>query len=126
MSRTAKVWKGAGASLRVQCRIRPGGSVPAVFNSDDVLAAGLYQSGVETAVFSPSVSWNTVAADGTSQTGYDQGQVLVTITATQAGLLQPSVTYNLEIERYLAGDSARANPESIASVPISVRRRNAQ
>lgn len=126
MSRTAKVWHAAGATLRIQCKLRPSGSVPAVFNADDTLQAGLYQSSVEAPVLAPTVGWATTDANNQPQTGYDQGQVMVTLTATQAALLQGGVTYNLEVERCLAADTGRVNPEAIASIPISVRRKNAQ
>jgi hypothetical protein len=125
MSRSIKIWKGYARDIPIQCVLIPTGSTPAVFGPADTLTAAMYQSGVDAAVFEPTVGWYTKDnQDGPTQTGYDQGEVLVSVTNEEAALLQPSVPYNLIVVWSPASNPTQSAP--VASIPITVRNRNAQ
>jgi len=56
----------------------------------------VYQSRSATALFSPAVTWYTA---NSTQTGYDQGQVLVSYTIAQSAQLVPTGSYTLVVSR---------------------------
>jgi hypothetical protein len=93
--------RGSAKDLPIQGRV-PG--APAVYGAGDTLEAEVraYQAGA--AIFVPDVAWYTAGGD---QTGYEQGQVLVSYTATQAALLQPTLPHTLLVWRTPSGDVDR-------------------
>jgi hypothetical protein len=96
-----------------------GGTVPAQYNSTDVLTAAINQHGQAVPVFVPTIGWQTTnPKTGLSQTGYTQGQVEVGGTRAQALLLMPSLSFTLLVWRAIVGNSG--NPELIARYPIVV------
>jgi hypothetical protein len=79
----------------------------ATFAADDILSAQWYpaSSGPSNpgALFSPAVDWYTA---GQTQSGWEQNQVVVSISAAQAGLMVPSIRYALDVCRAPADDSS--------------------
>jgi hypothetical protein len=71
-----------------------GGLSNPVFGATDTLSANLWPGDSETALFQPTVIWYT--ANGT-QTGYEQGEVLLTISAAQAAQLEQLGNYSVEV-----------------------------
>jgi hypothetical protein len=118
-ARIAKVWQGLARKLPIQCYLLPSGTVPAVFNADDILAAAVYQVGVAAPIFTPAVGWRTKDPVGNTQLGYDLGQIEVSIVEDESALLQPTIPYTLVVTRALAADPDQA--ESIVSMAIKVR-----
>lgn len=92
-----------------------GGSVKAVYASGDTLAAGIYAHGSSSALFNPTIGWFT---NGGLQTGYDQGQVLASVSATQAATLEVSGSYTLLVTNTPAADPTRTYP--IARIALRV------
>jgi hypothetical protein len=84
---------GAAADFPVQTWNRGNASKP-VYTSADALTAYCYQGRSLTALFSPAVAWYTA---NSTQTGYDQGQVLLSITSMQAALLTPGGAYSVVV-----------------------------
>ena len=80
MSVQLTIVQGSAADWPLQAQNR-GGSTTPTFGSSDTLTATIWVGVDQTALFQPSVSWYT--ANGT-QTGYGQGQVLVSPTAARA------------------------------------------
>lgn len=65
-----------------------------MFASGDTLAAYVYPGQEEASLFSPAAAWYTA---GNTQTGYGQGQVLVSITAAQSATLEANGLYTLAV-----------------------------
>ena len=86
---------GSHEDYPLQCWNRGAQSAP-VFLADDVMTAYVYRGQDQSTVFSPTVAWYT---KNSTQTGYDQGQVLVTITSAQAALLSENGEYSLIVWR---------------------------
>ncbi len=93
MSVQLTIVQGSAADWPLQAQNRGGASVP-TFGSSDTLTATVWIGVNQTALFQPAVSWYT--ANGT-QTGYGQGQVLVSPTAAQSTQLEQNGTYSLEV-----------------------------
>ncbi len=77
-----------------------------VFNSASILSASVWEGQNQTSLFSPVVSWATSTPLVTSQTGYDQGQVALSIAAVQTATLDPAGEYYLLIDETTAGVTA--------------------
>lgn len=104
----------------LQCRVR-GSGVASSFASTDTLSAELWQpGGAAPMATSLPIGWLQIApATGMSQTGYDQGQVVVTLLLSLVSTLQPTVSYTLKIFRVMASDTSRR--ERIATIKIRIR-----
>lgn len=102
MPNTITLIPGSSRDLPVQCKDLAGN--PCVFQAADTLACGFWQAGASAAAFAPLIDWNT---KGGIQTGYDQGQILVSFTIAQTSNLQPNVKYHLWAERTLGSDATK-------------------
>lgn len=76
----------------------------ASYGAGDTLEAEVRSYRADTALFVPTVEWLTL---GGMQTGYEEGQVLVSYTAAQAALLQPTIPHTLLVWRTPLGDADR-------------------
>ncbi len=94
-----------------------GALAPASYQPGDTLTgAYLYRNRSTTPVFQPTVQWFT---NGNTQTGYQQGQLLVSVTNAQAALLQPTVGYTLVVKLSPATDPSRSY--AIVRLPVDVK-----
>jgi hypothetical protein len=86
-----------------------GSTSPAQYGAGDVLVGYCIPAGMTlaSAIFQPLVDWYTVGG----QTGYDQGQVLISISNAQSLLLVPTINYTL-----LVGWAAAATPAKISPI----------
>ena len=66
------------------------------YGATDVLSAAVYRYRSAQPLFQPTVSWRVVG-DQATQTGYDEGQVVVSMTGAQTGLMVPTIPYTLFI-----------------------------
>lgn len=108
--------QGAAEDLCLQCRYR--GGATAAFAAGDSISAAIYQWRVATPVCTPEVAWYTAS---NSQTGYDQGQILVSLTNDQAALLQPTggpLGYSLVVTWTPAALPSKSAP--IVLLPLTV------
>jgi hypothetical protein len=94
-----------------------GGIEPATYQASDILSASVMPPLSATPLFTPQVGWYT---NQNTQTGYDQGQTVVTYSAAQAALLMPTITYTIEVERAPASDPT--NTELIVRAKLPVER----
>ncbi len=94
------------ADIPIQCYAL-GDLVPLAFNPDDILSAEFYPAGSSVPVLTPSTAWYTAKS---TQTGYQQGQVLVSLSVAQTAMLQGSARYKLAIWRAPAGNPANIDP----------------
>jgi hypothetical protein len=109
--------QGAAADFALQCWNR-GGQTRAAFASGDTLSAAIYQVTVPTPVCQPAVEWYTAAG---TQTGYDQGQIVVSPTNTDSASLQPtggSVQYTLVVTWTPAAQPSKSAP--LVRLPLTV------
>lgn len=83
------IYRGSQQVYPIQTYNRGGESDPA-YAPTDTFSCSIYGGADESPLFSPAVAWWT---NGGTQTGYDQGQVQVTITAAQSGTLEAAATY---------------------------------
>ncbi len=107
---------GQPTTRAVQCNVYGTGTVPAIYNSTDILTASVIPSRQTSPIFTPSVDWYTAQS---TQTGYGEGQVEVSLTAANMALLVPTISYTLSIYRAL--DSDPSNAEMIAQIPLIVK-----
>jgi hypothetical protein len=96
--------QGSAADFPLQAVNRGGKTFPA-FAAGDALTAQVFAGQNQTALFTPTVGWYTA---GGTQTGYGQGQVLVSITAAQAATLELNGTFTLEVWWQPAGGGKSA------------------
>lgn len=90
-----RIRRGDGANYAIQCWNRGGLAAPS-FQRSDLMIASVVQDGVVATVATPVVGWY---APGGTQTGYDQGQIVISIPAAQS-TMQPSggpVSYALVV-----------------------------
>lgn len=102
-----------GAHLDVPLQCFALGGAPARYNPGDALSAEVWGAGQPARALVASADWYTSKG---RQTGYDQGQVVGVMTATQTATLQPTARYYLRIFRSASGET-----EEIATVLIRVR-----
>ncbi len=107
---------GSAFDLPVQAWLR-GGATKAAFSAGDTLVASVLQQNVSTPIFQPTVTWYTA---GNTQTGYGQGQVVVSGTNAQAALLMPRGPYTLVVDWTPSGYSFT---EPIARIKLIVEPR---
>jgi len=81
-----------------------GGNTPSAYGASDPLAAYVYQGRSATALFSPAVAWYTA---NSTQTGYGQGQVVVSYTGAQSAQLVPTGSYTLVVTRAPAANMSK-------------------
>ncbi len=74
-----------------------------VFTSGSVLSADVWEGQNQQSIFSPSVSWYTA---GSTQTGYDQGQVALSIVGISTAMLNPAGEYYLLVSETTSGITA--------------------
>jgi hypothetical protein len=96
--------QGSAADFPLQAVNRGGKTFP-TYAAGDALTAQVFAGQNQTALFTPTVGWYTA---GSSQTGYGQGQVLVSITAAQSLPLDYAGTYTLEVWWQPAGGGKSA------------------
>jgi hypothetical protein len=79
-----------------------------VFTSASVLSANVWEGQNQASLFQPTVSWATTlpTIPPTTQTGYDQGQVSLSIAAAQTIGLDPGGEYYLLIDETTGGVTA--------------------
>ena len=93
MSLQLTIVQGSAADWPLQAENRGGASTP-TYAAGDTLAAVVWVGQTQTQLFAPTVAWYTA---GSTQTGYGQGQVLVSVTAAQSAALTQNGTYGLEV-----------------------------
>lgn len=78
------------------------------FLSTSVLSANVWEGQNQASLFQPAVSWATTlpTVPPTTQTGYDQAQVALSIAASQTAGLDPGGEYYLLIEETTGGVTA--------------------
>lgn len=101
---TLEILLGAHRDWPLQCWL-DGSRTAATFAATDALAAYVYRGQDQAQLFAPAVDWYTA---GATQTGYDQGQVQVTITSAQSAALEANGTYTLVVWRTPSGSSEEA------------------
>jgi hypothetical protein len=84
---------GLASDYVVQTWLR-GSITPAAYALGDVLVCNCYRSGTTTALFQPAVTFYTKNGN---QTGYTEGQLLISLSNAQASLLVPGIRYGLEV-----------------------------
>jgi hypothetical protein len=99
MSTTLEITVGSHEDYPLQCWNRGAKSAP-VFLPSDVMTAYLYVGLAQAQLLTLAVTWYT---KGGTQTGYDQGQVLLTITSAQSAPLIADATYTIIIWRTPSG-----------------------
>jgi hypothetical protein len=77
-----------------------------VFTINSTLSAQVWLGQNQSTLFSPTVSWLTTTPTGGIQTGYDQGQVALSITGSDTVGLDPAGEYFLLISETTAGTAA--------------------
>jgi hypothetical protein len=92
-----------------------GGVEAAAYQASDILSAAVVPYRSSTPVFIPQVDWYT---NQNTQTGYDQGQTLVTYSAAQAASFVPSVTYTILVRRAPAADPTNTELIVRARLPV--------
>jgi hypothetical protein len=110
--------RGAAEDFAFQCWNRGGRTRP-VFAMGDALSAAIYQWKVPTPICEPAVGWYTA---GGIQTGYDQGQVVVSPSNADTDLLQPtggSLQYTLVVTWTPAVRPSKSAP--IVRLPLTVK-----
>jgi hypothetical protein len=75
-----------------------------VFTSGSTLSASVWEGQSQSSIFAPTVSWYTA---GSTQTGYDQGQVALSIAGSQTTGLDPAGEYFLLVS---STDSGLTSP----------------
>lgn len=110
---TVPIVQGDPADLPWQCKTRDVKS--SVYAAGDTLTAQVYASGATTPLFSPTVGWFTA---GTTQTGYDQGQVITTVSNAQSAQMLAPNSYTLLVSRQLASNPAET--EYIVHAKLSI------
>lgn len=88
-----EIVQGSDRDYPLQAQNEGSQSAP-IFSSGDSLEGFVWPGGDQADLFNPTVTWYTA---GGTQTGYDQGQVVLTIPAAQSATLTPNATYSLEI-----------------------------
>lgn len=92
MTQLKIVW-GSSRDYPLQAINEGGVSFPS-FSANDVLTAYVYQGQNLVPLFNPTVTWFT---NNGTQTGFGQGQVLVSIANAQAATLDEGGTYSLQV-----------------------------
>jgi hypothetical protein len=119
MNKLDPIVAGAATSYPIQCRAR-GDVSNSTFLVGDTLSAYVCQGWQpefppSIYVFQPSIGWYT--PDGT-QTGYDEGQILATISNSQSAMLVPTANYTLIVGR--SPSSAPGTVEEIVRMVLPV------
>src|SRR5436190_956245 len=102
---TLRITQGADKDYPLQAHNTGGQSNPA-YAALDTLAAYVYRGQDQAVLFAAPVSWYT--ANGT-QTGFDQGQVLVSISKANSATLDPGGSYLLLVW-WTKADLSRTEP----------------
>lgn len=103
MAEDLEITIGAHADFPLQCWNRGGETTPS-FGPSDLLSAYVYLGQDQGPLFAATVAWLVADPDtGAVQTGYDQGQIVVTIASSQSATLEPNGTYSLLVWRTPAG-----------------------
>ncbi len=105
---------GYGDDYPIQIRLK-GSGANATLAFDDIVVGALYPHNNGVASCTPTISFYTA---GSTQTGYDQGQVVASYSTADAQAVSPSIQYYLLITRARAASPTVFNP--IAIVPFSV------
>jgi hypothetical protein len=103
-----------------------GAPATGVFLAGTTLSASVWEGQNQATIFSPAVSWAKSTPTVPVQTGYDQGQVALSIAASQTATLDPSGEYYLLIDETTQGVTAPviecrlkilATPGSVVQAP---------
>jgi len=101
---------GEDKSFPLQCWLE-GAMIPPAFVASDAMTSVVSPGEGEAALFAPAVAWWTdpdPVAGAAAQTGYDQGQVLVSVSAADSLLVTAEAAHVLEVWRRPAGTSLRS------------------
>jgi hypothetical protein len=101
--------------IPVQGYLRGSGTKPGILNSSDSLTAAVWRSGQTVSVFTLPITWYTA---NSTQVGYLQGQVEVTLSTANAILLTPGVSYTLLCWRAISGTPTEL--ECISRIPLII------
>jgi hypothetical protein len=92
--------QGCQYSRALQANNPDGTPAAGQFTSATTLSASVWAGPYQAGLFVPAVGWFT---NGGKQTGYDQGQVALSIAGNQTGVLDPSGEYFLDIYATTSG-----------------------
>jgi hypothetical protein len=110
------IMAGAAADYPVQTWLRGGASKAAYASgSGDTLVGSVYQGSTPAAIFNPTVVWYTASS---TQTGYLEGQILISITNAQAALLVPRGAYVVVVQWTPASSSSKTAPIARMILPV--------
>jgi hypothetical protein len=116
------IYPGERKDIQLQCRTLA--ATCARYAAGDTLSAAVYQWGIDaTGVANATCAWDTAKdpATGTPrQTGYEEGQVILSIPSAESAKLVPGVRYVAIATRTMAADGTQS--EKIAVVELVVRR----
>lgn len=112
---TEYIVPGSRKDIVLQCVDDAGN--PAMYAQGDTLSAEVWPASLPSRLFAASASWYTSKG---RQSGYDQGQVIGSLTSAQSATLQPTGRYYLRIWRALAADPSES--EEIATVLLIARK----
>lgn len=96
MSAQFKIVRSSSAYYPLQTWNRGSMSAPAYASSDTFLAK-ISRGQDQVSLFAPTITWYTQSPTGGTQTGYEQGDVLMYISAAQSATLEANGTYSGEI-----------------------------
>ncbi len=104
--RIIEAYQGSQTDSVVQLANSSGSAASSVFTSGSALSSALWEGQNQQILAQPSVSWWT----GTSpaQTGYTQGQVLLSVSAADLSTLNPGGEYQLQIYATTSGEKVTA------------------
>jgi hypothetical protein len=100
-----------------------GALADAIFTEADTLTGYVYQGRSAAPLFQPAIAWYTAPGpSGTpTQTGYQQGQVLVSGTNAQGALLGPTGSYTLVVDWSPAANPSKTAPIVRMKLPVEAR-----
>jgi hypothetical protein len=92
-----QITKGSNETLPMQLHNWGGYTAP-IYTVSDTFTASVYRGQDQPVLFTGVVTWNTTDPDtGAAQTGYDQGQIVVSLTAANTATLEPGGLYLLDV-----------------------------
>jgi hypothetical protein len=108
MSTRLDIIAGEDRDFPLQCWLEGGLSTP-TFAADDILTAFVSPGEGQASLFLPAVAWWTAPdpAGAGTQTGFDQGQVLLSVAAADSTTLEPETSYAVEVWRQDAATARR-------------------
>jgi hypothetical protein len=120
MNSLPAVVAGDAADIPIQAWLY-GGVQPAAYSAGDTLVGYVYQTPRSPApLFTATVTWYTApgSTGSPTQTGYDEGQVLFSISNAQGALLVPSLVYTVVV--VWAAAATPSKTETIVRIALPV------